>query len=58
MRVLEGGEETADLPDWMVEDCLALGIIEEGNPGYFKITDIGRAALEVERSRDQPENSN
>jgi hypothetical protein len=58
MRELEGGEETADLPDWMVEDCLALGIIEEGNPGYFKITDIGRAALEVERSRDQPENSN
>ena len=58
MRELEGGDQTANLPDWMVEDCLALGIIEEGNPGFFKITEIGRAALKIEQSRDEPENSN
>ena len=52
LQALRSGAEDADLPDWMVEDCLALGILEEGRPGFYRITDIGRAALEIELSRE------
>jgi hypothetical protein len=52
MYNLRNGDEDADLPDWMIEDCLALGIIEESRPGYYRITDLGRAALAVELSRN------
>jgi hypothetical protein len=48
LQILQDGRETADLPDWMIEDCLALGSLEEGRPGFYRITDIGRAALKVE----------
>jgi hypothetical protein len=51
LQILQDGAETADLPDWMIEDCLALGILEEGRPGFYQITNIGRAALEVELTR-------
>ncbi|KYG98715.1 hypothetical protein SE91_09565 [Bradyrhizobium sp. DOA1] len=52
LQALRGGAEDADLPDWMVEDCLALGILEESRPGFYRITDIGRAALEIELTRE------
>jgi hypothetical protein len=35
---------------------MALGVIEEARPGYYRITDLGRAALAAETSRD-PEDS-
>ncbi|WP_035967465.1 hypothetical protein [Bradyrhizobium sp. YR681] len=53
LQSLQNGAEDADLPDWMVEDCLALGILEESRPGFYRITDIGRAALKIELGREQ-----
>jgi hypothetical protein len=49
---LRNGAEDGDLPDWMVEDCMALGVIEEARPGFYRITDLGRSALAAETSRE------